>query len=93
MKTVKFTEEQYELVSKLLSKHYDEVGSRYCNDGDDDMRNAYGAIISMRLPKAEAGWKEYVKTYPDADWRAYSTKEEYFQDVYTIYPSDLKSRR
>lgn len=86
---VSFTEEQYELVNKLLSKHYNEIADSWVPVDPEPRKVAYGAIISMRIPKAEKAWEQYCSRNPDPNWRAYPDKVEFFKDQYTIYPSDL----
>lgn len=93
MKTVKFTEDQFKLVSRIIFDHYHAMSDSYQNCSETDTNVAYGAIISMRLPEAEQSWKEYQQKYPDPDWRAYTDKEQFFKDLFCIYPSDMKARK
>ena len=83
---VSFTEEQFKLVRHLLQEHYDEIASDWANN---DTSIAYGAMVALRIPMAQKAWEEYCETYPDVEWRAYPTREEFFEDQFTIYPSDL----
>jgi hypothetical protein len=86
---VNFTPEQYKLVNRLLSEHYDQITTAWEVRDDDKIRRAYGAVIAMRVPLAEEAWKEYSQSHNDPLWRYYETKEEFFKDQYTIYPEDL----
>lgn len=86
---VNFTKEQFDLVKQLLSKHYNEIADSWVPEDPKERKIAYGAIIAMRIPVAEKAWEEYCKQFPHAEWRAYSDKEEFFKDQFTIYPHDL----
>lgn len=86
--TVTLDTNQYELIVNLLSDHYSLISNEWRSN--ESIQNAYKAIIAMRIPLAEKAWKEYCKSYPDPEWRAYPTKEDFFRDQFTIYPEDLK---
>jgi len=86
---VNFTKEQFDLVKQLLNKHYNEIADSWVPVDPEPRKIAYGVIISMRIPTAEKAWEEYCERYPHAEWRAYSDKEEFFKDQFTIYPHDL----
>lgn len=96
MHTVKLTDNQFNLLQDLIWKHYDLITDGYWNQENDVEKakelqsNAYKTMIALRLSKANKAWKEYIHKYPDAEWRAYPTKEEFLKDQYTIYPEDLK---
>ena len=83
---VSFTEDQFNLVRRLLQEHYNEITSDWANN---DTRVAYSAMVALRVPMAQKAWKEYCEQYPDAEWRAYPTREEFFEDQFTLYSSDL----
>lgn len=87
---VSFTNEQFDLVRHLLNKHYEDINDAWAPINQEALKISYGAIIAMRIALAEKAWKEYRKNHPDPDWSFYSTKEEFFKDQFTIYPSDLK---
>jgi hypothetical protein len=86
---VSFTKEQFRLVRDLLHKHYDQISTDWVPVDFEANEVAYSAVIAMRIPVAEKAWEEYCEKNPDSEWRAYSDKEEFFKDQYTIYPSDL----
>jgi len=86
---VSFTEEQFNLVRNLLSKHYDEIATQWVPVDREASYLAYKAMIAMRVPMAEKAWEEYCEMNPDLDWSFYSSKEEFFKDQFTIYPEDL----
>lgn len=86
---VSFTQEQFNLIRDLLSKHYNHITTDWKETDHDATKIAYGAIIAMRIPVAQRAWEEYCQMHPDSEWRAYSTREEFFKDQYTIYPEDL----
>jgi hypothetical protein len=86
---VSFTKEQFRLVRDLLHKHYDHITTDWEETDYKETRVAYGAVIAMRTPVAQKAWEEYCKKYPDPEWRAYPTREGFFEDQYTIYPEDL----
>lgn len=96
MHTVQLTSEQHQLITDLLHQHYNTVSDGYWNHelGPEYTRKAqsttYKSIIALRLSEANKAWKEYTKQYPDKEWRAYSSKQEFLKDQFTIYPSDLK---
>jgi hypothetical protein len=87
MKTVHFTQDEYQLMSRLLFAHYDQLHLKKIDKNQTEL--AYGAIISMRLAEAEKAWEEYQSIYP-AHFRMYETREEFLKDQYTIYPEDLE---
>ena len=86
---VSFTKEQFSLVRDLLQMHYDQITTDWKEHDYDATKIAYGAVIAMRVPFAQKAWEEYCEQHPDAEWRMYPTREEFFKDQYTIYPEDL----
>lgn len=86
---VTFTDEQYQLVKGLIGEYYDRISQSWTPTDPVKNRIGYGAVIAMRIPMAEKAWEEYCEKYPDPDWRAYPSKEEFFKDQFTIYPSDM----
>jgi len=87
MKTVHLTREEYQLVSKLVFAHYDQLHLKRSDESEKNL--TYGAIISLRLAEAEQAWEEYQSIYPEG-FRMYETREEFLKDQYTIYPEDLE---
>lgn len=86
---VSFSKEQFQLVRDLLHEHYNHISTDYAPSDNKAISTAYKALIAMRVPVAQQSWEEYCEMHPDAEWRAYPTREEFFKDQFTIYPEDL----